>query len=148
LILRKKGLILIFIVLNISVAYKSSGKEPPEQKAKGNKVNDWENPAMIGRNKEPAHCTYIPYVDTETALKNNHSQSPYSLSLNGTWKFNWVNKPSERPINFYKDNFDVRKWNDIAVPGNWELQGFGIPIYTNTDYLFPANVRFSSTSAV
>ncbi len=131
--------ILFFIALNISFAYKNSGKEPLEQKTKENKTNDWENPAMIGRNKEPAHCTYIPYVDTETALKNNHSQSPYYLSLNGTWKFNWVKKPSERPVNFYKDSFDVRKWNDIVVPGNWELQGFGIPMYTNTDYLFPAN---------
>ncbi len=131
--------ILIFVALNISVAYKSSGKEPLEQKAKGNKTNDWENPAMIGRDKEPAHCTYIPYVDTETALKNTPSQSPYYLSLNGTWKFNWVRNPSERPVNFYKDDYNASQWNDIAVPGNWELQGFGIPVYTNTDYLFPAN---------
>ena len=132
-------LILIFVALNISFAHKNSGKEPLEQKAKGDKVNDWENPAMIGRNKEPAHCTYIPFTDTETALKNNPAQSPYYHSLNGTWKFNWVKKPSERPVNFYKDNFNVRKWNDIIVPGNWELQDFGIPMYTNTDYLFPAD---------
>jgi beta-galactosidase len=132
-------LILIFIALNISVAYKNSGKEALEQKAKGNKTYDWENPAMIGRNKEPAHCTYIPYADTEAAIKNNPSQSPYYFSLNGTWKFNWVKKPSERPVSFYKDSYIVSKWNDIVVPGNWELQGFGIPMYTNTDYLFPAN---------
>ncbi|NIM58111.1 MAG: beta-galactosidase, partial [Candidatus Aminicenantes bacterium] len=131
--------ILIFGALNISVAYIGSTKEPLEQKVKENEVKDWENPAMIGRNKEPAHCTYIPYADIETALKNNSAQSPYYLSLNGTWKFNWVKKPSERPVNFYKDNFNVSKWNDIVVPGNWELQGFGIPMYTNTDYLFPAN---------
>ncbi|NIO21734.1 MAG: hypothetical protein GTN76_13660, partial [Candidatus Aenigmarchaeota archaeon] len=81
-------LILIFIALNISVAYKHSEKGPLQQKARENEIKDWENPAMIGRNKEPAHCTYIPYADTETALKNNPSQSPYYLSLNGTWKFN------------------------------------------------------------
>jgi beta-galactosidase len=61
--------ILIFIALNTSVAYKSSRKEPLEQKTKENKISDWENPAMIGRNKEAAHCTYTPYADIETALK-------------------------------------------------------------------------------
>jgi len=130
---------LIFIALNFSAALQPSASGLSQSNVKENKTMDWENPAVFGRNKEAAHCTYIPYADTEGALKNNPAQSPYYLSLNGTWKFNWVKKPSERPVNFYKDNFDASKWNDIAVPGNWELQGFGIPMYTNTDYLFPAN---------
>jgi len=131
--------ILIFVALNISVALQNNLNDLPESKVRENKINDWENPAMIGRNKEAAHCTYIPYADTETALKNDPAQSPYYLSLNGTWKFNWARKPADRPARFYKDDYDVSQWNDIVVPGNWELQGFGIPIYTNTDYLFPAN---------
>jgi beta-galactosidase len=130
---------LIFVALNLAVALQPGASEHSQSNGKENKTMDWENPAMIGRNKEPAHCTYIPYADTETALKNNPDKSPYYFSLNGTWKFNWIKKPSERPVNFYKDSFIVSKWNDIVVPGNWELQGFGIPMYTNTDYLFPAD---------
>ncbi|MFX1533250.1 MAG: glycoside hydrolase family 2 TIM barrel-domain containing protein, partial [Promethearchaeota archaeon] len=101
--------------------------------------NDWENPKILGRNKEAAHCTYIPYADTQTALKNDPLQSPFYLSLNGRWKFCWVKKPADHKLDFYKDNFDVSQWVDIIVPGNWELQGFGIPIYTNVIYPFPAD---------
>ncbi len=102
-------------------------------------VPDWENPAVVGRNKEPAHCTYIPYADIQTALKNNRAQSPYYKSLNGLWRFNWVRKPADRPADFYKDEFDVSQWGEIKVPGNWELQGYGVPIYTDEEYPFPAN---------
>ncbi|UCG01475.1 MAG: DUF4981 domain-containing protein [Candidatus Heimdallarchaeota archaeon] len=105
--------------------------------------NDWENPGIIGYNKEPPHCTFIPYLDIHTALKNNPSLSPYYLSLNGIWKFNWVRKPANRPIEFYKTDYDVSQWRNIVVPGNWEMQGFGIPIYTNILYPFdPADPPF------
>lgn len=103
------------------------------------KVEDWENPAVFGRNKEPAHCTYIPFQDTKTALINDPEKSPFYRSLNGNWKFKWVRKPADRPINFYREDYDVSQWSEIIVPGNWELYGFGVPIYTNTDYPFPAN---------
>ncbi len=106
-------------------------------------VNDWENPAIVGCNREPPHCTYIPYTDIKTALEHNPSLSPFYLSLNGLWKFNWVRKPADRPINFYKKDYDVSQWSNIEVPGNWELQGFGIPIYTNILYPFdPADPPF------
>ncbi len=99
-------------------------------------VNDWENPGVAGKNKEPPHCTFIPYSDVPTALENVPSLSPFYISLNGKWKFNWVRKPSKRPVGFYKEDYDVSQWDDIIVPGNWELQGFGIPIYTNVLYPF------------
>ena len=104
-------------------------------------VNDWENPVVVGLNKELPHVTYIPYKDIETALVNNPAHSPFYLSLNGRWRFNWVKKPADRPIDFHKKEYDVSQWNDIIVPGNWELQGFGIPIYTNILYPFdPADL--------
>ncbi|MGB6866129.1 MAG: glycoside hydrolase family 2 TIM barrel-domain containing protein, partial [Candidatus Aminicenantaceae bacterium] len=85
------------------------------------------------------HCTYIPYADEESALENHPKESPFYKSLNGVWKFNWVRKPSERPEGFFKEEYVVNHWADINVPGNWELQGFGVPIYTDTDYPFPAD---------
>ncbi|MHA2246866.1 MAG: glycoside hydrolase family 2 TIM barrel-domain containing protein [Candidatus Hodarchaeales archaeon] len=99
-------------------------------------VNDWENPDVVSKNKEPPRCIFVPYSDIKIALKNNPSLSPFYLPLNGIWKFNWVKKPLDRPVDFYKEDYDVSQWDDIVVPGNWELQGFGIPIYTNILYPF------------
>ena len=62
------------------------------------KIPDWENSELIGRGKEPAHATLIPYKTINEALEEHESSSHYK-SLNGNWKFNWVKKPSERPIN-------------------------------------------------
>ncbi|UCD01393.1 MAG: DUF4981 domain-containing protein [Promethearchaeota archaeon] len=89
---------------------------------------------MIGQNKEPPHNTLIPFQDINSALTGNFEFSQYYKSLNGNWKFNWVEKPSERPIDFYKVNFEVNKWNEIPVPSNWQLHGYGIPIYTDSKY--------------
>ena len=100
---------------------------------------DWENPAVLGKNKEQAHCTSIPYPDAQTAIKNDPSQSPFYKSLNGIWKFHYVDKPADRPIEFYREDYDVSRWADISVPGNWEMQGFGVPIYTDTAYPFPSD---------
>jgi len=102
-------------------------------------ANDWENPEMIGRNKEPAHCTLIPYPDVRSALEGSRASSPFYKSLNGNWKFNWVRRPSERPLEFYKLDYDVSNWKEIPVPSNWQMHGYGIPIYTNVPYPFPKN---------
>lgn len=94
-------------------------------------VNDWENPKMIGQNKKPAHVTLVPYANIQQALEGKRTKSPYFKLLNGIWKFNWVKNPGDRPKEFYKEDFDVNKWDDISVPGNWQMKGYGIPIYTN-----------------
>lgn len=96
--------------------------------------NDWENPRVFQINKEAPIATFLPYADEGSAIENNYAKSPYCLLISGTWKFNWVPKPDDRPINFYKESFDDTKWKDIQVPSNWELKGYGIPIYTNTIY--------------
>ena len=101
------------------------------------KTNDWENQKVIGINKLPAHCTLMPFADTKTAIENNKNKSPYYQSLNGIWKFNWVRKPADWPKGFYKVDFDVNGWDSISVPSNWEVLGYGIPIYTNYNYPFP-----------
>ncbi|MFX1442045.1 MAG: glycoside hydrolase family 2 TIM barrel-domain containing protein [Promethearchaeota archaeon] len=97
------------------------------------KVNDWENSRMIGQNKEPAHNTLIPYPDVKIAIGGTKI-SPYFKLLNGNWKFNWVKRPAERPINFYKLNYDVNNWKEIPVPSHWQLEGYGKPIYLNFQY--------------
>jgi len=103
---------------------------------------DWENPKIFGVNNEYTRATSLPFVDMKAALANDYSASPYFMSLNGTWKFKWVPKPADRPVDFYKENYDVSKWNDFTIPGNWEVNGYGYPIYTNATYPHPKNPPF------
>ena len=66
-------------------------------------------------------------------------QGDYSISLNGNWKFNWVDNPSKAPEDFFKADYDASSWNSIKVPANWELNGFGVPIYVNVNNEFRPN---------
>ncbi len=86
---------------------------------------DWENPQVINKNRLDPHTGHIPF----------HNED-YSMTLNGTWKFNVVKNPSLRSMDFWKNDFDTKDWADIKVPGHWELQGFGTPIYTDEEYPF------------
>jgi beta-galactosidase len=104
----------------------------PEQSA-----NDWENPQVVGRNKEPGHVPLLPYPDEPAALAGEREASPYWQSLNGHWQFKVVLNPAAVPASFYEPSFDASGWDRISVPGNWELQGYGTPIYTNVQYPFP-----------
>ncbi|MHC4266176.1 MAG: beta-galactosidase, LacZ type [Planctomycetota bacterium] len=101
--------------------------------------NDWENPEIISINKETGHCTLVPYSDVKTAWESEREKSPYYKSLNGKWKFKWVSRPSERPVEFYKLDYEVERWDEIEVPSNWQLKGYGVPIYTNVTYPFKFN---------
>ncbi len=97
---------------------------------------DWENPKMFDQNKEKAHATLMPFRTVDEALTYQPQRSVFYKSLSGIWKFNWVQKPADRPVDFYKTDYDVSSWNEIPVPANWELQGYGIPIYVNHQYEF------------
>ncbi|MFY0686562.1 MAG: DUF4981 domain-containing protein [Cyclobacteriaceae bacterium] len=103
----------------------------------------WENPEVFEINREPAHASFYRYPTQESALANaRYYDSPLYQSLHGDWKFNWVRKPDDRPVNFYEAGFDASGWKEIAVPSNWELEGYGIPIYTNITYPFEKNPPF------
>jgi beta-galactosidase len=104
-----------------------------------NKTPDWENPEVFDINRMVPHVNTVPFSTKESALGNKKSQSKFYKSLNGMWKFHWVKKPADRPKDFYKENYDVSQWDEIPVPANWELEGYGIPIYTNTKYPFKKN---------
>lgn len=94
-------------------------------------------PTLLYRNKEAARASFMPIAD-EAAYKTsgNYTSSPYYKSLNGTWKFYYTENPRNIPEGFASDTIDVSRWSDIKVPGNWELQGYGIPIYVNIGYEF------------
>lgn len=97
---------------------------------------EWQSQYAIGKNKLAPHAYVWPY-DTADALRSgNYEQSPYYMSLNGTWKFHWVKNPDLRPKDFYKPSFYTGGWADINVPGNWERQGYGTAIYVNETYEF------------
>jgi beta-galactosidase len=95
-----------------------------------------ENPEIIGINKEASHAMLMPYASQKEALTASRKASSFSSSLNGLWKFNWVDWPQKRPVNFYKTNYDVSGWKDTKVPSNWQVEGYGTPNYSNFTYIF------------
>jgi beta-galactosidase len=104
--------------------------------------NEWENPLAIDQHKEKAHASFMVYDKAADVAANDYARSPWYQSLNGTWKFNYVARPDQRPMDFQQLGFNDAAWNNIAVPSNWEIQGFGTPIYTNITYPFPKNPPF------
>jgi len=98
--------------------------------------HDWENQAVVGINKEPPRVTSYPFADRSQALQGDATKSAYHQSLNGEWKFHWSADPARRPADFFQNSFDVSGWNTISVPSNWQLQGHGVPLYSNINYPF------------
>ena len=101
-------------------------------------ANDWEDQRVVAYGREPMRATFEHYSDVGEALPYGQ-ESRWTMSLNGVWKFKYVHEASERPTDFHADGFDVSSWDDIRVPGPWDMQGFGKPIYTNIKYPFERN---------
>ena len=97
---------------------------------------EWDNFNIVEVNKLPAHAHFYAFENEKLALQQNISKSKYYQLLNGIWKFHWSRCPTDRPVDFYKNDFDVSNWKNIPVPSNWELQGYGTPIYVNVAYEF------------
>lgn len=102
-------------------------------------IPNWENPEIFNVNREDPHASFMRYESEQKAIADDYGDALFHQSLNGIWKFNWVKKPADRPIDFFKTGYDVSNWDDIEVPSNWELKGYGVPIYTNIVYPFPKN---------
>ena len=96
--------------------------------AQAQQDHDWENPHVLGINKLPYHATL--------QLPSKESECKEIISLDGQWLFSWAKDPESRPMGFERDDYDVSQWDKITVPGNWQLQGFGKPIYVNMQYPF------------
>ncbi|MFH1086392.1 MAG: glycoside hydrolase family 2 TIM barrel-domain containing protein, partial [Chloroflexota bacterium] len=97
---------------------------------------DWENPAVVGRGKTPAHATLMPYADLAGALAADRYASPYYLSLNSAWAFHWAPDPDGAPDGFEQPDYDTSAWERLPVPANWQMHGYGQPMYTNVQYPF------------
>lgn len=90
-------------------------------------INDWENHHVLQINREPARAAFVPFAT---------QKGDCSMSLDGTWKFRWTPVPSERITHFYRTDFNDTDWKDFPVPANWEINGYGTPIYVSAGYPF------------
>ena len=105
----------------------------------------WEDPAVFAENREPPHASFTPSSTprgTALAAGGHPDMSPNRRSLNGDWKFHWVPRPDERPLDFFEPDYDASGWATIPVPSNWEFEGYGHPVYRDEFYSFPANPPF------
>lgn len=104
---------------------------------------DWENPRVFRVGTEPSTATMMVF-DSPKAARNatSREESPYFLSLDGEWQFNWVPHPDQRPTTFYQPSFDTTAWSAITVPGCVEVQGYGTPLYKNIGYYFKVDPPF------
>jgi beta-galactosidase len=114
----------LFLIMNVSAS------PIPDE------IEDVQN---LGINKQPWHATLMPYASLREALAANRLQSSLARSLNGTWKFHWAPRPEERPAGFFKPEFNVSGWDNISVPSNWQILGYGTPFYRNNGYTFAKN---------
>lgn len=100
----------------------------------GAQSNEWQNPAINAVNRAPMHTNYFAYESLDAAKSGVKENSSNFMTLNGTWRFNWVRDAESRPTDFWKVKYDDSKWNDMQVPGVWEINGYGDPIYVNVGY--------------
>ncbi len=120
---------MVVVLMTLSCS-KEEGLEPRPE---------WDNPQVIQVNTEEARTTFLPFNNRASALKNatDPKASSNYYSLSGDWMFYWSAKPEDRPIGFADSEFDVSGWDNIEVPSNWQVEGYGLPIYTNIEYPFP-----------
>lgn len=103
---------------------------------------DWENEYIQHINTEPPRVTFIPFATITGALNDQPETSPFYFSLDGDWKFSWSPDPDHCPANFFEANFDDSDWKTIPVPSNWQMQGYGVPIYLGSGYTFKIDPPF------
>ncbi len=97
---------------------------------------EWQNPAINGQNRANMRATAFAFENRDLAMSNRKEQSRWFQSLNGQWKFKWVEKPADAPKDFWNENYNDAQWDNFQVPSNWEFKGYGVPIYVNIPYEF------------
>lgn len=130
--MKRKLISVLFLTAVTSVAAQ-------ENSYLSNIYNYLENTQVFEVNQQEGHVPLVPYMTVNEALKNNRSGATSVLSLNGTWKFHFANTPEGTPDKFFIENFNDKKWDTIHVPSNWEMQGFGDPLFRNVSTPFRPN---------
>ena len=108
-------------------------------------MKTWENHQIDGINRMPARAHFLTFPSKEKALLNNNRYTYAFKNLNGVWKFMFLDAPEYSPEGFFNSDFDVTKMDDITVPGNWQLQGYGKMHYSDLWYNFPINPPYVPT---
>ncbi len=103
---------------------------------------EWENQWVFEINREAPRAWFIPFEDIKKLGASSPGESGLIHSLNGQWKFHLAENPGERPVDFFRDDYDAGDWDLIPVPSNWEMQGYDYPIYTNVQYPHEKNPPF------
>jgi beta-galactosidase len=98
---------------------------------------EWDNPSIVHVGTEKPHATMMAFPSAELAKTGDRAKSPWFRLLNGTWRFHGSLRPAERPLGFYRPDFDDTAWAAMPVPSSWQMHGFDIPIYTNIIYPWP-----------
>lgn len=102
---------------------------------------EWKDMQVNEVNRLPLHATFFAYENESTALKGEMKNSERFVSLHGDWKFKWVENANERPTDFWKTDFDDSAWGKMPVPGMWELNGFGDPVYVNIGFAWRGHFK-------
>ena len=132
----KNAIVLIFILMLVAVILMM-------KKEKTHEMNDhWEDQTVFQINREEPRAHFFPFESEALALKNDKSLSNYFQSLNGKWKFHFAKDPSQKAVGFEQVDHDVSSWENIQVPGHWEMQGWSVPIYLDEEYPFPPDPPF------
>lgn len=109
---------------------------------------EWQSPEQLSYNKLQPRANFASFATVEEARKFLPENSSYRMSLDGEWKFHFSKNPDERPVDFYKTSYSTQNWDNIKVPGSWNMQGlqkdgslkYGVPIYVNQWVIFKYNI--------
>ena len=112
---------------------------------KAQELPEWQNLSVVMQNTESPRSTFYVYDSEEEAVENEYYNSENLLFLNGTWKFNLSDTPEQRPKAFYNSDFNTLDWDDIKVPGDWQMQGYDFPLYVSAGYTHRINPPFVDT---
>ncbi|NML40570.1 DUF4981 domain-containing protein [Chitinophaga sp. G-6-1-13] len=106
--------------------------------------SELQTPEVVSVNRLPMRASAFAFENKTLAGQRDKAKSGNFLSLNGTWKFNWVQDPRKRPVDFYKPDFNDSGWDNFKVPANWEVNGYGLPIYVNHPYEFTGRAKMGA----
>jgi len=103
---------------------------------------DYQDPAVFEKGQNPPRAFHVPFNNKENALGAHPTDSDNYMSLNGSWKFKWVERPGLVPENFPKPDYNTKDWDSIKVPSNWQMEGYGHPKFRNVAMSFENNIPY------